>query len=239
MFGLEQRCLHRLRRRDVRLRRAVRGPPRRDRRGRDRGGCPATDGLNWASPATPPDFGTENVAYGAGKYVVVGGTSHLPPGRSTADLATSADLKTWSAQKWEQFGCLRSVVWDGSQFIAVGDRGTMLISPDGVTWQQQTGLTAQMSKDDLQAIVYDGKRYVVGGGWSPTLYSSSDLKTWDTFTAAWTGINVAWGFKDIIYAAGRFMALNMNSSIFSSVDGINWTPVDCGMSGSSSGHLLR
>lgn len=191
----------------------------------------STDGLTWAASATPPAFLMQNVAYGAGKYVVVGGTLYLELGKlPTADLATSPDLKTWSATKFEQWGLLRSVIWDGTRFVAVGMRGTLLTSPDGVSWEQQTDLTADMKKDYLRGIAYDGKRYVVGSEITPTLYSSADLKTWETFTASWTDRSLARGFEDIIYEAGRFVGLSGDSSLFTSFDGITWKAVDCGVS---------
>lgn len=55
---------------------------------------------------------------------------------------------TFTQEQWTQRNPLptdahlHSVVWTGSQLVAVGWNGTILTSPDGITWTQQPAGTA-------------------------------------------------------------------------------------------------
>ena len=48
--------------------------------------------------------------------------------------------------------------WNGSQFVAVGEFGTILTSPDAVTWTAQSGPTS-----DLHGITWNGSQYSAVG----------------------------------------------------------------------------
>jgi hypothetical protein len=50
---------------------------------------------------------------------------------STGGVLTSPDGVTWTPQNSGMTGRLLAVTWNGGQFVAVGDSGTILTSPMG------------------------------------------------------------------------------------------------------------
>ena len=68
-----------------------------------------------------------DVAYGPGTTAVICGAKGLIQ-RST-DNGVS-----WSSVSSGTPATLRSIKWDGSQFIAAGDAGVIITSPDGLVW---------------------------------------------------------------------------------------------------------
>ncbi|MHB8522948.1 MAG: WD40/YVTN/BNR-like repeat-containing protein [Limisphaerales bacterium] len=104
-----------------------------------------------------------------------------------------------------------------NQFVAVGDAGTILGSPDGATWTlRDSGVT-----NNLTAVAYGNGQFVVVGGpfTIAAVVSSPDGVTW---TRRNTGENS--GLSGITYAAGRFVAVGDWGKILSSPDGSSWTP---------------
>ena len=74
-------------------------------------------------------FGTSyaSVAYGGGNTVVICG------GRGVIRRSTDSGA-TWASVNSGTSANLRKITWDGSQFMIVGDAGTVLISSDGLSW---------------------------------------------------------------------------------------------------------
>ena len=58
---------------------------------------------------------------------------------------------------------MRAIVWDGSQFCAVGESGKCATSPDGVTWTNQANFTTAISSYNMYAIAWDGTQLVAVG----------------------------------------------------------------------------
>jgi photosystem II stability/assembly factor-like uncharacterized protein len=54
---------------------------------------------------------------------------------------------------------LPGVTWSGPQFVAVGDSGVILTSPDGKTWTSQTSGTSQI----LRGVIWSGSQFVAVG----------------------------------------------------------------------------
>lgn len=88
----------------------------------------SSDGVTWVSRT----LGTlrpylEDVVWNGNQYVVVGYGSF--PSAAVATILTSPDGVTWMSQTLEATVSLNAVNWNGSQHVAVGDAGTILISP--------------------------------------------------------------------------------------------------------------
>ena len=85
------------------------------------------DGGAWTKVGKVDLAGVTAVVYGGGRYVAVG-----------AGNATSTDGVTWKtgAAPSDNDGALSffGVVFDGTQYVAVGMRGWAATSPDGVAW---------------------------------------------------------------------------------------------------------
>lgn len=105
-------------------------------------------------------------AYGAGVYVIVG---------TAGTLYSSPDGTTWTQQVTGLVSDITSVVYNGSQFLAVSG-SNIITSPDGITW------TAGPTPPDqfLTVAFFDGQ-YMAGvntGATSPVIYTSPDGITW-------------------------------------------------------------
>src|SRR5262245_26918607 len=86
-------------------------------------------------------------------------------------IAVVADpLDVWHARQSPTAEVsLRSVAFANGLFVAVGDSGTILTSPDGVNWTQQQSGTL----DDLRGIANGNGLFVAIGG-APTILTSPD-----------------------------------------------------------------
>jgi hypothetical protein len=77
---------------------------------------------------------------------------------------------------------LRAIIYDGSEFVAVGNTGCIITSPNGIDWtERDSGVTVQ-----LNSIKKYGNRYYAAGA-SGKLLISEDKITWELKT------NKVWG----------------------------------------------
>ena len=87
----------------------------------------STGGGDWSKVGKVDMAGVAGVVYGGGRYVAVGSAT-----------ATSTDGVTWTSGAALTDGngafALFGVVYDGTQFVAVGQGGRAATSPDGSTW---------------------------------------------------------------------------------------------------------
>lgn len=117
-------------------------------------------------------------------------------------IVTSPDAETWTVRTSRTSQTLRSIIWDGTRFVAVGVGGRMVVSGDGITWDPYV-LDAAMN--DLSSIVYAAGVYVVVGS-SSALEGRSRIKVGTELfgmvdrildgngsRAAYTPYRVAWG----------------------------------------------
>ncbi|NPV71707.1 MAG: hypothetical protein HPY55_13865 [Firmicutes bacterium] len=178
------------------------------------------DGLEWQS--TPVDaeylFG---LACRGGKLVAVGGG--YPEG---GVILTSDDGATWTRaeMKTEQGGpvgalvdletmSLKDVVYGDGRFVAVGNRGTILTSTDGLRWTLRgSGVEYQ-----LEAVAY-GNGMFVAVGEAGTVLTSRDGIEW---TSRIEGTRR--GLSGVAYGGGRFVAVGQSGRVVVSVDGVTWS----------------
>jgi len=146
------------------------------------------------------------------------------------------------------------------QFIAVGEKGLIMISDDGKQWE-----TPYIGKSiDFTSVTYGNGIYVAVGYYRadsvPMSATSSDGRHWTIGTAAyysfgevcagdgvflagpssystdglnWISRDPSFGSNSIVYAQGKFLALdNSYYKIHISTDGLNWQSVDHPFKGS-------
>lgn len=115
----------------------------------------STDGIEWAPAYVPVETFLRGVAFGNGRFVVVGG-SYLGGG---AIILTSINGRIWSQSRCPFREVLHSVACFGDRFIAVGAKGTILTSTPGRSWQKHhSGTDATFA-----AIACGNGRCVIGG----------------------------------------------------------------------------
>ena len=124
------------------------------------------------------------------------------------------------------------MIWNGSQFIGVGDGGAIVTSPTGSTWTQQVSTVTS----DLYGIGASPSLLVAVGSGGKILTSVDNGITWVARTSGTTLVlsRVAW-------TGAEFVAVGNNGIAVRSTDGINWTvsatPYSSELFGSDPYHL--
>ncbi|MDD4911772.1 MAG: hypothetical protein PHP57_05705 [Sideroxydans sp.] len=149
------------------------------------------DGITWTERIIPGYTmnGTLFAAtYAKGLYVVTGYDF----------IATSPDTITWTVHKLSAPNWLLDIQFLNNEFVAVGERGLIVRSKDGITWTEQSFhatdsfdyTTGAGNKPRSQAFSYGvaygngvyviaGNRQIIGSyGFQPSLATSTDLINW-------------------------------------------------------------
>ncbi|WP_018757664.1 WD40/YVTN/BNR-like repeat-containing protein [Paenibacillus terrigena] len=141
---------------------------------------------------------------------------------------------------------LRDIIWTGKQYVAIGkiikpdaeNRNyvyqIIVHSTDGVNWKlrkfEVTNLTsnkadASRSNADLNAIYWNGDRYVVTG--DDLIFTSKDLNQWTSSS------NIQGDIRDLIYREKQWITVGWDGRfsepkgvIYTSKDGMNWSSVE-------------
>ena len=134
----------------------------------------------------------------------------------------SSDLVNWtdtsiSSNNW------KSVVYDGSKFIAFGEYGTigyynLATSLDGITWEYaRKDFSGDGNYYNIQKVIYGGGKFIGFIGNNQIAYSS-DLITWSQQYLYANANNIAYG-------DGKFVTVQSGYGQYSNVstDGVNWT----------------
>jgi len=179
----------------------------------------STDGINWSNPNTGMGFTGRNIGYDGSSYVIPSGVTIR---YSDDNGATWSMINLMSILGWSEYRSMYDIVWDGSQFVVIGDYGTVVTSPDGTTWTEQTAsVTAH-----LKAIAYDGSTFVsLGNG--GIIITSPDGVNWTQQTSGTTSqlLDAIWDGSQFV-AVGNPTYAGENICVLTSPDGINWTKHD-------------
>lgn len=128
-------------------------------------------------------------------------------GQSQADLSTV----TWMNPS-PQGNNVNAIIWNSADtYVAVGDGGLIMTSPDGSSWTIKTSGTTV----NLQDVAYGGGYYVAVGPSGTVLYST-DASTW---TKIVNGSNL----RSVAYGGGYFVIVSGGT-----VDGNSSSVTDCG-----------
>ena len=157
---------------------------------------------------------------GSSRYVAVG----------TAGTIVSGGPSTWTPQQSGTSVWLLAVTY-GSMFVAVGDQGTILTSPDAVHWMPQNSGTTQR----LNGVAYGtlgGAPFYLAVGEAGTVCTSSDGLHWTARSAGVSG----WLRGVAAYtvtlapmpATTGFVVAGQNGVVLKTGDGVAFTPVSTG-----------
>ncbi len=130
---------------------------------------------------------------------------------------------------------LNKVVF-GNEFVAVGEKGAIVTSSDGVTWQAQSSGTSENIKD----ICWDGSQYVALTsstiGEAGVLFSS-DAASWRA--AQTTGLSGSIYPYELACKPGRFVIRTITSRLYHSTNGTDWQQAATTISGMRSLNLVN
>ena len=104
-------------------------------------------------------------------------------------------------------------------FVAVGDNGTILTSPDGTTWTQRTSPPGPFgARVHLYDVTYGNGLFVTVGGDNGTILTSPDGTTWAKRNSGTS--NDLYG---VTYGNGLFVTVGEYGTFLTSPDGTTWT----------------
>ena len=140
--------------------------------------------------------------------------------RLSVDVSVVVDTNTWLDRTPAGVNGLNDVVWNGSQFVAVGNGGVILTSPDGIAWTSRTSGSTRR----LNGVSWDGSRFLVAGE-AATVLSSPDGVSWTTLHIGSEEILL----QAVSASATRLVAAGVLSGpntayVLTSTDGLAWSP---------------
>ena len=165
-----------------------------------------TDWTRGTMTSLPADL-LIDVAYGAGVFCAIGNTiclSSADDGETWTDRTSSLPNSTSQSN---------SIIFDGTQFVALGGHGEVWTSSDGTTsWSELTTSGDYTTTNDQgTSIAYDGVGTYVIVGADPTdgaIWTSTDLLAWTAQTVDADLNNMG----DVYYADGQFIAVGLEGS---------------------------
>lgn len=178
-------------------------------------GSTSQDGSNWTAPISA-DGTLAGAAFGNGIYLAVGNPPSSLFSVSGSAVFSSSDGTAWSSVNSETYNPLAKIIYNGNQFVAVGNNGAILTSSNGINYFQQDSGTA----NNLNAIACkDG--LTVAGGDHATMLISSDAINWISIAnlPAATNDYSIWGMA---YGNRLLVAVGDNGTILTSQDATNW-----------------
>lgn len=193
-------------------------------------------GSDWTARGYGSAFMLNAVAYGNGTFVAVGFNN---------TIVTSSDGLTWTSRSAPDAYSytLESVIWDGAQFVLVGDlaygapNGTHALiatSPDGVTWTRRSNITESESPEVSLADVAAGGDRLTAVGRNGNILSSTDAGVnWVEQDNPTLNSGSISGYTGVVASASVRVAVGKDSGnrgfIIVSSDGEDWSVAEDAM----------
>jgi VCBS repeat-containing protein len=180
------------------------------------------DGIAWTRSATVNAINFYGIVSALNQVVIVG---------DSGTIETSSTGFNWQVQSSGVSTKLNDVISNNADqvvvlgiasptelFVAVGDVGTILTSPDGTTWTSRASNTSE----NLNAITFGNNQYMVVGD-NSTVLTSPDGITW----TQQTGVDAP-SMRDVIFDGTQFMLVGDSATILCTFDGINYFQIAAG-----------
>lgn len=173
-----------------------------------------------------------DICYGNGKFVVIGGytsSTSTPSGAYSIDGINWTEIDDLKTGKGSAPQC---ICYGDGKFVFAGLQGKGAYSTDGIKWTAIGDL--KLGTDMADSICYGGGKFVLFGGNGFGTYHHTTV-SYSTDGVNWTSIDVAQFGTDILnhvcYGNGKFVVVgnDVNSTkpiIYYSEDGITWAAVD-------------
>jgi hypothetical protein len=162
------------------------------------GNFTSPDGISWTLHGDVSSFPAQ-VASGANLFV----------GVDSISIETSTDGLHWTPQPNSPVP-LSDVAFDGTRFIAVGEKGTVLTSPDGQTWTP----ASLPSLENLSVIAVIGNLRMAAGA---SHFLSTNGVSWTEAEPTPRALS------GVTKGGSLFVAVGANGTIETSLEGVTWT----------------
>ena len=151
----------------------------------------------------------------------------FPPIMALALVAWSCGLVVAKAEPLDNWSLRNStlaaagsyhVTFGNGLYVAVGDFGRIVASPDGANWSAPESGTF----NSLFGVTYGGGRFVAAGEFGEILTSPDGLSWTTRFAETFNTL------KSVAYGDGIYVAVGDNAQIVRSTDGVAWEDVASG-----------
>jgi len=119
------------------------------------------------------------------------------------------------------FADIYGLTWGNNQFVAVGNNGLVITSPNGTEWEVQR---VKNSRIRLKGVAWGNDRYVVVGSAGIVLTSSDGASWTEHYPSAANGKKL----MQIDWANNQFVAVGGEGLILTSTDGVEWVEQNSG-----------
>ena len=176
----------------------------------------ASQDLTWLGSTTPSTNTWYAIAYGGGRFVIIGNQR----------VAVSVDGTSWAETFVSSLQNCFDVTYGNGLFVCVGNTGKVLTSPDGTTWTLRTAA----STNNWAAVTYGNGLFVAVASDGAADATNRVMTSADGIT--WTGQSapqvVTW--QGITYGNGAYVAVSAASTpagtanrVMKSTNGISWS----------------
>ena len=128
------------------------------------------------------------------------------------NLAKADALDTWTLRHTDSSQFLTGISYGHGVYVATGQQGLIMTSPDGITWTTRNSGTTQWVGDVAWA-----NNVFAAVGQGGVILSSPDGINWAPRSSGTTA-----NYNRIKFLNGRFITVGDQSTISTSPDGINW-----------------
>ena len=185
----------------------------------------SADGRNWTAAVTNIFSYLDDVAYGAGVFVAVGGgkKAYSPDGRSWTLCSQGNDVTD------------NSIDYVNNMFIAAGDRGRMAYSANGINWTFVTAADVfdAGTNQNINGFAFGSNR-IVGVCAGGKIGYSTDGASWTAVSNSTFGTTQ---INNIAYGNNRFVAVGASGKAAYSTDGVSWTAISDSAFGTSNNNI--
>ncbi len=190
------------------------------------------DGITWTARSAPALSSTAtltNAAWGNGVWVVVGIHINETVMRSTDNGVTWSNPTSLDGTSWSLITPnhnYNDVGFGGSgsstTFVAVGDSGQVITSPDGAVWTTSTSAGAVLGSTNANHVDFGIGTWVIVGS-AGVMIRSLDSVTWTTAVSG-----TAHSMSGVRFGNGKFLWCTTFGELGASEDGLNWSLVFTG-----------
>jgi hypothetical protein len=196
----------------------------------------STNGITWTSTSAPAasSNGWKSVAYGAGKFIAIGGQT-ITGDVELAVYKSSTGTWTLSTISGSNFDSNpRGIAYGANKFIIMGYNYTAgkggVQSTDGITWTSWSAPAAVAGYGYFGVISYVQNKFILTDEYSSDVFSSTNGITWTAGTNFFSSGTGAGPWVRPTYGAGKYLIIREGSSgqVRHSTDAITWTAATIG-----------
>ena len=192
----------------------------------------SSDGKRWdlSRSGLPHREWLNDVVWSGERFVAVG-DSILHSGDGDRWETATVEVEGEPSKRPDGYVWWSGIAWNGAGFVTVGRGGAILVSGDGLHWEQASDSRTLLP--ELVGVAWGGERFVAVAGWPDSMVlHSADGQRWQNASVGSESTlygTYLLGLNDVVWAGDRFVAVG--ATIASSADGDRWRELPLPMDG--------